>query len=236
MSEWKAKRFWKAVETADVDGGHEVRLDGRPVRTPAKAPLVLPTPALAAEVAREWDAVGETIDPGAMLATRAANSAIDKAAPQREALIDELAGFGETDLLSYRAAHPEGLVARQAAEWDPLLDWAEARFGARLRPVTGVMFAPQRPEALAALRAPLEASDAFGLTALSDLVALSGSLVIGLRAAEGDADVEGLWQVSRLDERWQAELWGADDEAEADAARRGRAFAAAARFHALSRS
>ena len=235
MSEWKARRFWKAVETVPVDGGWEVRLDDRPVRTPAKAALVLPTRSLAAAVGEEWDAVGEAIDPGAMPVTRAANSAIDKAAPQRAALIDELAGFGETDLLAYRAAHPEGLVARQAAEWDPLLDWADARFGARLAPVTGVMYAPQDPVAIAALRAPLEASDAFALTALSDLVSLSGSLVIGLRAAELEGDPEALWRASRLDELWQAELWGADEEAEAAAALKGRAFADAARFHALSR-
>ena len=234
MSEWKARRFWKAVETAEGADGWEVRLDGRPVRTPAKAPLALPTAALAAAVATEWDAVGEAIDPGAMPVTRAANSAIDKAAPQRAALIDELAGFGETDLLAYRAEHPDALVARQAAEWDPLLDWAEGRFGARLRPVAGVMFAPQDPAAIAALRAPLEASDAFALTALSDLVSLSGSLVIGLRAAEGGADPAALWRASRLDEIWQAELWGADEEAEAAAAVKGRAFADAARFHALA--
>ncbi|MGR3434979.1 MAG: ATP12 family protein, partial [Shimia sp.] len=142
MSDWEAKRFWTTTATEPVPGGWQIALDGKPVRTPFKSPLVLPTPALAAMVAAEWDAQGEVIDPLSMPATRAANSAIDKVAPQRAAVAAHLAEYGETDLTCYRAEAPPALVEAQARAWDPLLDWAAERYGARLRPTTGVMYAP----------------------------------------------------------------------------------------------
>jgi chaperone required for assembly of F1-ATPase len=169
-----------------------------------------------------------------MPVTRAANAALDKVAPQREAVVAELAAFGASDLLCYRAGAPEGLVARQDAAWDPLLDWAEGAHGARLRVTTGVMPVAQDPGALDRLAAPLRSADAFALTALSDLVALSGSLVIGLAAVSPDWEAEDLWERSRIDEAWQEEVWGRDDEAAEVAALKRRDFLAAGRLHALA--
>ena len=234
MTEWAAKRFWRGVSVAPEEGAHAVRLDGRPLRTPGRAPLRLPTPALAEAVAEEWRAVGDLVDPRAMPFTRAANAAIDKVAPEREAVVAELAGFGASDLLCYRAEGPEALAARQAEAWDPLLDWAARAHGARLAVTRGVMPTPQDPGALDRLAAPLTAADAFALTALSDLVALTGSLVIGLAAASGEWDPGELWARSRIDEDWQEALWGRDEEAAEAAALRRRDFLGAERLHALA--
>lgn len=234
MSEWAARRFWREVEVAPEGAGFALALDARPLRTPAKAPLVVPTRALADALAQEWRAVAEVVDPRAMPVTRAANAAIDKVAPHRAAAADELAAYGDSDVVCYRAAEPEGLVAAQAEAWDPLLAWAEAAHGARLATVEGVMPVPQDADALARLAAPLRRADAFALTALSDLVALSGSLVIGLAAVSGDWDAGDLWERSRVDEAWQERVWGRDEEAAEAAAARGRDFLLARRFHALA--
>lgn len=230
MSEWAPRRFWTDAAVEAVAGGHAVRLDGRPVRTPAKRELVVPTAALAEGVAAEWRAQGERIDPLTMPLTRAANAALDKAAPQEAEVVDELAGYGASDLLCYRADAPEGLVARQRAAWDPMLDWAEAAHGARLATTVGVMPALQPEAALAALRAPVAEAGPWGLTALSEFVTLTGSLVLGLAALGRARPLEALWAASRVDEDWQAELWGADaDEAERVAVKR-EAFLQAGRF------
>ena len=233
VSGWAARRFWREVAVVPEVGGFALRLDGRGLRTPAKAPLVVPTPALAEAVAEEWRAVGEVVDPRAMPATRAANAALDKVASEREAVVAELAGYGDADLTCYRAEAPEALVARQAEAWDPLLDWAARAHGARLTPVAGVMHRPQDAGALARLAAPLGRADPFALTALSDLVALSGSLVIGLAAVSGAWDPDDLWARSRIDERWQEELWGHDEEAAAAAALKRRDFLGAHRLLGL---
>lgn len=233
MTGWARRRFWAEVQVVPAPGGFAVHLDARPLRTPARAPLVLPARPLAEAVAEEWAGQGQVIAPETMPLTRAANSALDTVVPNRAAVEAELAGFGETDLLCYRAPGPTSLVARQAAEWDPLLDWAATALGARLVPVSGVMFAPQPAESLAALRGVLGRFDAFGLTALSDLVALSGSLVIGLAAATGHRPAAALWQATRIDEDWQAEQWGTDAEAAAQAGARRAAFLQAARLIAL---
>ena len=233
MSEWAAKRFWTAATVTEADSGYGIALDGRAVKTPAKAPLAVPTRALAAAIAAEWDAVDERIDPRAMPMTRSANAAIDKVAHQHGEVADMIAAYGGTDLLCYRASSPQELILRQSEEWDPLLDWADSAMGVRLRPVTGVMPVPQDPAALAALRARVHAHDPFALTALHDLVALSGSLIIGLAATQNARDIGSLWQISRLDEAWQAEMWGADDEAEEMAAVKRAAFAHSKEFFLL---
>ena len=234
MSEWAAKRFWRQVAVVPEEGGFGLRLDGRAVRTPAKAPLRVPTPALAEAVAREWRAVEEVVVPAAMPLTRAANAAIDKVAPQSDAVRAELLSYGASDLLCYRAEAPQGLVERQAEGWDPLLDWAAAVLGARLAVTAGVMPAPQDPAAIEALAAPLREADAFALTALSELVSLSGSLVVGLAAISGEWDAEALWERSRIDEAWQEEVWGRDEEAAEAAAARGQAFLRARTLHRLA--
>lgn len=232
MSTWARKRFWKSVEVVPDGDGFGVTLDGRGIRTPAKAPLVLPTRALAELVAAEWDAQGDVIAPDTMPATRAANAAIDKVRGQFHEVAELLTAYGETDLLCYRAEGPADLAARQAAAWDPLLAWSTGRFGVRWQVTTGVMPAPQAPETVRALGAQVARFTPFQLTAFHDLVAMPGSLVIALAVAEGQGTPEDLWQASRIDEDWQIEQWGADDEATALAERRKQAFLEAARFFA----
>ena len=233
MSEWKQRRFWNAAEAIATDGGFGVALDGRPVRTPARQPLVVPSHPLAGAIAAEWGAQGDVIDPNAMPLTRIANSAIDTVIPQRDEIAGIIAAYGESDLLCYRAEGPPDLRKRQAAGWDPLLDWAADQFGARLTAGAGVMFIPQPEPGVRALSAQVHARDAFDLAALHELVALSGSLVIGLAVLAGLRPVDDLWAVSRIDENYQAETWGHDDDAAEIAALRAEAFAEAARFHAL---
>ncbi|MDF1728242.1 MAG: ATPase, partial [Sulfitobacter sp.] len=155
--------------------------------------------------------------------------------PQHGAVADMLAAYGDSDLLCYRAERPEELVARQRAHWDPLLDWAAETLGARLVPVEGVMHAPQDPEALARLRARAHDQSAFELAAFHDLVSLSGSLIIGFAVTHGHQEPESLWNISRLDEAWQAEQWGKDEEAEAMAAIKRESFLHGARMFALCR-
>jgi len=230
MTEWAAKRFWTDVAIEEADGGYEVRLDGRSVRTPRKSVLRLPTEALAQLVAAEWSAVGEVIDPRQMPATRMANSAIEKVAPQMGAVVDHLSAYGETDLLCYRAEAPEGLVRRQAEVWDPWLDWADKTFGARLVVTAGIVPVDQPKEAVARLRAEVAALGPFELAAFHDLVMLSGSLVLGLATLKGAGRPDDLWRASRLDEIWQAEVWGQDEEAEQAAAAKSAGFSEAAMF------
>ena len=233
MTEWALKRFWTTVAVSEQDGGFAIQLDGRPVRTPAKRPLVVPTRALAEEVAAEWAAQEGQVDPMSMPATRLANAALDKVAVQHAEVADMLADYGDSDLLCYRAEAPADLVARQAAEWDPLLDWAADTFGACLAARQGVMHAPQDPQALALLRSEVHAFDPFRLAAFHDLVALSGSLIVALAAARGARTADALWQISHLDEAWQQEQWGEDEEAAEVAERKRQAFLRAQHFFTL---
>lgn len=214
MSEWKPKRFWKQAEAIEVDGGFAVALDGRKVKTPAKAELVVPTRGMAEAIAAEWDAQAEEVDPHSMPFTRSANAAIDKVAHQKDEVADMLAAYGDSDLLCYRAETPEELVARQAATWDPFLARAETDLGARLEPRTGVIHAPQDQGSIDRLTRQVHALCPFQLAAFHDLVSLSGSLILGFACAQGWESPEKIWEVSRLDERWQEEQWGPDEEAQ----------------------
>lgn len=234
MSEWKAKRFWTQAQVVAEGGGFGVHLDTRPVRTPAKAPLVVPTREMAQEIAAEWDAQEGEINPHTMPFTRSANAAIDKVSVQHAEVADLIADYGDADLLCYRAAAPAELVARQTDGWDPLLDWAATALGARLVLAQGVMHVPQPPEALSRLRAQVHDMDAFYLTAFHDLVSLSGSLVLGFAVARDHLTPDRAWTLSRIDEAWQAEHWGADDEATEHAAIKQVGFLHAKRFFDLS--
>lgn len=233
MSGWVAKRFWTDVAIVPEGDAFAVTLDGRPVRTPLKAPLAVPTRGFAEEVAREWAAQEGEIRPAAMPATRLANAAIDKVAAQRDEVVDMLAGYGGTDLLCYRAEGPDKLVERQRAGWDPLLAWAAKALGADLATGAGVMPVAQGEGDLRRLREPVAAMDDFALAAFHDLVALSGSLVLSLALTEGRLSAEEAWRLSRIDEDFQIEEWGEDEEAAEAAALRRQAFLDAARFHAL---
>ena len=235
MSTWVAKRFWKEASVVETDGGWTVQLDGRGVRTPAKAPLVVPTRAMAQAIAAEWDAQEDKVDPTTMPVTRSANAAIDKVSHQFDEVAEMLAAYGDSDLLCYRATSPQGLIDRQAARWDPLLDWAADHLGARLTPVSGVIHAPQDARALANLAKRVSTFTPFELTAFHDLVSISGSLVLGFAATEGHMDAPALWDLSRLDEAWQEEQWGEDDEATAQAALKKQAFEHAMTFFAMCR-
>ncbi|MFV2051739.1 ATP12 family chaperone protein [Aliiroseovarius sp. YM-037] len=234
MSEWAAKRFWKDAAAERAEGGYTVLLDGRNVRTPAKALLILPNRKMADAIAAEWAAQGERIDPMQMPVTRSANAAIDKVATQRDEVIEMLAEYGATDLLCYRAEAPEELVSRQAAAWDPLLDWADAELSARLMPVQGVMFHAQRPESLAKLRTELDALTPFQLAAAHDLISISGSLVLACAVMRGETSPEDAWAAARIDETWQEEQWGVDEEARVMADAKRNAFLHAAYFFGLS--
>lgn len=233
MSDWKPRRFWTEAAALPVTGGYTVQLDKRPVKTPAKAALVVPTEALAQALAAEWDAQEEVVDPATMPMTRTANSAIDKVAVQRAEVAEMLAAYGDSDLLCYRADSPAELVDRQAAHWDPMLDWAEAELGARLSPRTGIIHAPQDPAALEVLRERVHTLDPFELAAFHDLVVLTGSLVLGFAAFLTTRSADEIWEVSRLDERWQEAQWGIDEEARQIEALKRASFDDARRFLAL---
>lgn len=234
MSDWKPKRFWKQAQAEACEGGFTVRLDGRPVRTPAKAPLTLPTLAMAKAVALEWDAQEELVDPRTMPVTRGANAAIDKVRTQRAEVIALLSEYGDSDLLCYRAAGPDGLIKRQAEGWDPMLDWAAETLSARLFVGEGVMHVTQSPEVLQRLETEVAAFDDFALAAVHDLISISGSLVLALAITKGAITVEDAWLLSRIDEHWQIEQWGADEEAAVTEATKRDAFLDAARFYRLA--
>ncbi|MCX8225329.1 MAG: ATPase [Sulfitobacter sp.] len=224
MSDWKAKRFWKEAQVVTLDAGHSVELDGRPIKTPAKQLLVLPTAKMAEAIAAEWQAQEGVINPLTMPCTKTANAAIDKVSVQHAEVADMLAAYGDCDLLCYRADSPQELVDRQSAHWDPMLDWAKETLGARLQPRVGIMHVPQDPDVVADLTRRTHALNPFELAAFHDLVSLSGSLVLGFAAAMDARDMESLWDMSRLDEMWQVELWGKDDDAEALAAAKKGSF------------
>lgn len=234
MTGWAAKRFWKEVTTSPSEAGFGVFLDGRPIKTPAKVTIALPTKALAEAVAEEWDAVDEVIDPNRMPMTRSANAAIDKVMTQFDEVAAMVAEYGGSDLICYRADGPDLLCQRQAEAWDPMLDWAAEEYGARLRPVVGVMPVAQDPAALAAMHDAVRAQSAFQLTALHDMVGLTGSLVIGLAMSRGQLGADAAWQMSRIDEAWQIEQWGPDADAEDTAARKLDELRHAERLYAIA--
>lgn len=231
-----AKRFYKTVTArpADQAGLCAVFLDDRMLKTPGGAPVAAPL-AVAAAIVAEWDAVESDIDPKRMPATRAVNTAIERIAPARDAVISEISGYGSFDAICQRAVSPEGLVARETSAWDPWVAWADREYGARLRLAQGVAPGAQPPEALARLRAQVASRSDLGLAALSDLTALSGSLVLALAVDVGAVAPEDAWRASRVEELWQIEQWGEDSEAAARDAQRFEAFDAAARLSALLR-
>lgn len=221
------KRFWKEVV---VDLDRVVALDGRPVRTPGRTPLALPTRELAEAVADEWRAVGETVDPRAMPLTGLANAAIDRIAPDPVAFASGLARYGESDLLCYRTDAPAELVRRQAAGWDAVLAWARGRYDVRFELAAGVMHRPQPPATIQRLGAAVAALDAWALAALSPLVTITGSLVLALALHERAFDPHAVWAAANVDEDWQEERWGEDALAAQARANRRREFDAAVRF------
>ena len=227
------KRFYKQAVAQPAEMGFEIRLDDRPVKTPARHPLRLPSQALAQAVADEWNSQGEEVDPRSMPLTGLANAAIDRIAPDPEAFAAGLARYGESDLLCYRADSPDALVRRQAELWDPILAWARRRFDIDFEIVCGIMHRPQHEGTLRQLAHAVAAREPFELAALSPLVTIGGSLVVALALAEEAIDLDTAWAAATLDEAWQAEQWGEDAEAAATLEARRREFAAAYRFLTL---
>ncbi|WP_310533204.1 ATP12 family protein [Novosphingobium sp.] len=227
------KRFWKEVSAAPVDGGWQVMLDGRPLKTQGKRQQIIPGEALARALAQEWTDQGGEIDPAGFVLRDMADYAIDVIAGDRSDTVRALLAYGETDTLCYRAAPGEVLARRQDAAWEPLLGSAEEAWNLQFARVSGIMHQPQPPETLAKLRALLESKDNLTLAALRSLSGISASLVIALLAAHGQHDAQVLWQASELEELFQEEMWGRDAEAEARQAKRLRDFEAAIRFAGL---
>ena len=208
------KRFYKEVSTDKVDEGHRILLDGRPVRTPGKKLLAVPSQPIADRLRAEWDAQSEEIDPAKMPVTRLVNTAIDGVADNLDAVFDELVRFAGTDMLCYRADSPEGLVQRQREGWDPIIRWAAEEKGARFILVEGVMHREQPAQALSAFAAALDAwRDPLALACLHTVTTLTGSAVIALALAEGVIDADKAWALAHIDEDWQIEHWGTDEEA-----------------------
>lgn len=224
------KRFWKGVTVVRDGDGYGIALDGKPVRTPGRAALAVPTAPLAEAIADEWRAVNDTIDPRAMPLTGLANAAIDRVAPDPAGFAAGLARYGETDLLCYRAESPAPLIARQAAAWEPLLEWARRRYDVHFETVTGVMHRPQPDATVARLGEAVAARNAFELAALSPIVTVTGSLVLALALLERAADAATIWHAARIDDAWQAEQWGEDELAQRAIAAHRADFDAGARF------
>ncbi|MEE9389566.1 MAG: ATP12 family protein [Paracoccaceae bacterium] len=222
---WKNnKRFWDKVTVQTLDQGFEVHLDERPLNTPAQSRLIVPTRDLATAIAKEWRAQSELIKPETMPFTKTANSAIDKVIAQKADVADMLAAYGDSDLLCYRADTPGELVARQNLAWDPVLKWAADTLDVRLVPRVGVMHIPQSQEATAKLAAMVHDLSGFELAGFHDLVALTGSLILAFATLHSFASPKEIWLLSRVDEIWQQDQWGEDEEACAQEAIKRKAF------------
>jgi chaperone required for assembly of F1-ATPase len=208
------KRFYKDVTIGAVEGGFGILLDGRPVRTPAKNLLAVPTQAIAERLRAEWDAQAEEIDPAKMPVTRLVNTAVDGVSVNRDAVFEEIVRFAGTDLLCYRADAPEGLVARQREGWDPIVRWAAEEKGARVFLVEGVIHQEQPAAALEAFAKALEPHSApLSLASIHTVTTLTGSALLALALAEKRLDTDAVWQLAHIDEDWQIEHWGTDEEA-----------------------
>ena len=233
------RRFYNEVATAPAGGGFGLLLDGKPVRTPAKALLALPTQILAEAVADEWRAQAELIEPDTMPLTKLANTAIDGVARNLEATIAEVAKFAETDLVCYRAGTPDALVAAQAAQWDPILDFARDTLGARFILSEGIVYVEQPTASRLALRQAVEGiafgeAGALRLAALSVMTSLTGSVLAALAVAQGAMTADAAWAAAHVDEDFQARMWGADAEATARRERRWADMKAAADLYGWS--
>lgn len=228
------QRFYKDVTVADEDGLAAVHLDGRPVRTPGKAPLAVPSAALAEAVADEWRAQGKEIDPRTMPLTKLVNSAIDGVLGKEAPVIDDILAHAGSDLLCYRASGPEGLLALQAEHWDPVLAWAACALSAPLSLAEGVMHVTQPDASIAALRGEIEGLDAFRLAALHVMTTLTGSALLPLAVVRRQLTPEEAWAAAHVDEDWQTGQWGEDAEAKVRRQNRKRDFDAAARLLELS--
>jgi chaperone required for assembly of F1-ATPase len=221
------KRFYERAHVGESgEGGVPILLDGKPVRTPARRALTLPSRALAEAVAAEWEAQTDAIDPARMPLTRLANVVIDAVADKPAPVAEEIAEYLGSDLLCYRADAPAGLVEGQARAWDPVLAWARGQFGARFVLAQGIVYVPQPHEAVAAARAAIPA-EPWRLGAVSSITTLTGSALLALALAQGALAAEAVWAAAHVDEDWQMSQWGRDELALARRAYREAEFQAA---------
>ena len=230
MSTDPVRRFYTAATAAEEAGAHIVRLDQRTLKTPSRKPLHMPTHALAAAVAAEWDAQGEFITPSAMPLTRYAFAAIDLMPTKRAEIASDLAKYIETDLVAHRADAPPPLVARQAEIWNPIVAWAEQRFQIKVPIVAGIIPAAAPPQHRATLEQEIDHLDDFRAMALAQAVTLAGSILIGFAFLEGQLDADAAFTAAALDDLWSLENWGEDPEARARLDTQRAEFAALHRF------
>ena len=232
------KRFYKEVSVAKLEGengdGWQVTLDGRGIKTVKGSPQVVPSEPLARALAEEWDAQGEKIDPATLPLRDMTDYAIDIVTPDPAAVADKLLSYGDTDTLLYRADPDEPLYVRQQEVWEPITAAFEAKHGVDLVRVSGIIHRSQSEESMAKLRVVLGSQDAFALAGMEAMVSLAASLVIGLEACDPEADPLALWQAASLEEEWQADLWGRDEEAEERRAKREADFLRASEFVQLA--
>lgn len=229
------RRFYKQVDVAPVEGGWHVTLDGRAVKTVKGAAQIVPTEALARALAAEWGAQGEKLDPQTLPLRDMVDYACDIVAPDPAPVIDKIVAYGDTDTLLYRADPDKPLFARQQELWEPITAAFEGRHGVELVRISGIIHHAQDAAAMARLREVVAAQDPFTLAALEAMASLAASLVVALSAIESDADPAALWQAASLEEEWQAEQWGRDEEAEERRANRTRDFMKAHELVRLAR-
>ena len=234
MSEWKQKRFWKNVHVVLSETGYFIKLDDKILKTPANKQMMLPTEALAKKVASEWGQQVEEIDPTTMPFTKSSNAALDKVSEQFEEVSSLLGEYGDTDLLYYRADSPPELQKRQKTGWDPIVKWAENTFKVQINCGTGIVYIPQNEKLFSEIRKKISNLSIFELTALYDMVSITGSLILGLAIINGRLSAEEAYQLSRIDEQWQLEQWGEDEEAQVASNQKNIAILHSEEFFALS--
>lgn len=222
------KRFYTKADHVPIEGGYCIHLDGRPVKTPGRMTLLLPSENIARALAAEWDAQEKQIDPNSMPLTRIANSAQEAVALRFSEVADDITLFAGNDALCYRADGPDGLVARQTELLDPVLNWAGKLLGGRFVLITGVIHTAQPEELLAAYRARLDVLSPLKLAALHTATTLSGSALVALALAEAQVTTEVAWTAAHVEEDWNIERWGEDAEAQKTRAYKRREFDAAA--------
>ena len=207
------KRFWKNAQVKSVGDGFVIELDGQVIRTPSKALLKVASQKIAKQIAFEWMAQKEVVDPATMPNTRMANSVIDKIMVNREAVIEMLAEYAESDLLCYRATTPQGLINQQNKIWNPILDWSKNSLLAPMLTTSGVIHIEQNIKSIGIYQDKLEAMNPYQLAGMHDLITISGSFVISMALISNQLNVSEAWYAATVDERWQENQWGIDDEA-----------------------
>jgi chaperone required for assembly of F1-ATPase len=222
------KRFYKSAAVTPAEDGHAIALDGRLVKTPRKTLIVVPTEALAHVLAQEWNAQTDVIDPATMTMTRLVNTALDGVTGREHEVRDDIVKFAGSDLLCYRAEHPDTLIQLQCDSWDPVLDWARSTFGIALRVCDGIMPVAQDKASLLRVSQSIEKETAAHLTALHTMTTLTGSAILALAVRHRHLDAEAAWCTAHIDEDWQIEQWGYDEEAAARRAHRWSEMEAAA--------